>query len=400
MTLYVVASWGGDEQRAFEAMVRPWEQSTGNRVAYEGTRDLDQVLRSRVANGDPPDLAAVSGPIQLAQFARSGKLLSLDHVLSRPTLQSEYATSWLDLSSVNGHLYAVVIKANLRNVIWYDPSVLQATGVPFSLGSPPTTWTALAALTDQLNSAGGTRTPWCLGLESGVSSGSPGTEWIQDFLLRGAGPRAYADWVLGKLRWTDPRVMQAWQRFGAIVAQAYGGKDGVLATNFLKAGDPLFTTPPGCYLFHQAPSFTTAFLEDTPSAQPGSDFNFFDFPSIDPRYAAAEQVTGDLVSVFKDSPAARSLIAYLATAPAQAIWVRHGGALSANRLVPLTDYPDQLSQGAARILTAAQAVVFDAAVVLPPAVEAAFSKGVLDYVGNRASLPAILARLPAIGSSG
>src|SRR3954471_11030096 len=40
----VLASWGGSEQDAFMAMVKPFEDQTGVQVQYEGTRDLNAVL--------------------------------------------------------------------------------------------------------------------------------------------------------------------------------------------------------------------------------------------------------------------------------------------------------------------------------------------------------------------
>ena len=53
-------------------------------------------------------------------------------------------------------------------------------------------------------------------------------------------------------------------------------------TNFANAGDPLFTTPPGCLFLHQA-SFITglgAFATKTRL----TDYNFFPFPAINPTY--------------------------------------------------------------------------------------------------------------------
>ena len=44
------------------AMVKPFEDATGVRVQYEGTRDLNAVLTTRVQGGNPPDLAGLPGP--------------------------------------------------------------------------------------------------------------------------------------------------------------------------------------------------------------------------------------------------------------------------------------------------------------------------------------------------
>ena len=44
----VLGTWGGSEQESFLAMVKPFEDATGTKVEYEGTRDLNAVLTTRV----------------------------------------------------------------------------------------------------------------------------------------------------------------------------------------------------------------------------------------------------------------------------------------------------------------------------------------------------------------
>ena len=78
----------------------------------------------------------------------------------------------------------------------------------------------------------------------------------------------------------------------------------------------------------------------------GTDYNFFPFPDINAQYAGAVEGAGDLFGMFHDTPAAKSLMAYLVTAPAQDIWVKIGGALSANKNA--TDYPDDISKRSRR----------------------------------------------------
>ena len=76
----VIGTWGGDEQKAFLAMVKPWEDSTGNKVKYTGTRDINTVLTTGVASGVLPDLAGLPGPGQMSEFSKSGALKTLDRL--------------------------------------------------------------------------------------------------------------------------------------------------------------------------------------------------------------------------------------------------------------------------------------------------------------------------------
>ncbi len=90
--------------------------------------------------------------------------------------------------------------------------------------------------------------------------------------------RRLQPWWQGKTKWTDPAIKTAFQTFGDVVANSYGGATAVNATNFANAGDPLFKTPPGCLFLHQA-SFITG-LGGFKTATAGTDYNFFPFPDI------------------------------------------------------------------------------------------------------------------------
>ncbi|HEX2173687.1 MAG TPA: extracellular solute-binding protein, partial [Dehalococcoidia bacterium] len=104
----VLASWGGEEQDAFLAMVKPFEDQTGVRVEYEGTRDLGAILTTRVQGGNPPDVAGLPGPGQMAELARAGRLIDLGSVLDQPT-RSQYPPVWLQLGQVDGRQVGIFI---------------------------------------------------------------------------------------------------------------------------------------------------------------------------------------------------------------------------------------------------------------------------------------------------
>src|SRR5262245_13762424 len=120
-TVTVIGTWGGPEQDAFLKMVAPWEQATGAKVKYTGTRDLNTVLTTGVASGVLPDLAGLPGPGQMAEWADS--LVDLSTVLDVNTYTSETAAPLVELGKANGKLVGVFIKTALKGPIWYDPKV-------------------------------------------------------------------------------------------------------------------------------------------------------------------------------------------------------------------------------------------------------------------------------------
>jgi len=174
-----------------------------------------------------------------------------------------------------------------------------------------------------------------------------------------------------------------------VLGNTYGGGKTAVATNFGNAGDPLFANPPGCEFLHQA-SFITGFSQFK-SHTAGTDYNFFPFPDIDSQYAGAVEGAGDLFGMFHSTPAAKSLMKYLVTAQAQDIWVKAGGALSANKNA--TDYPDDISKRSAQILAGAKSFVFDASDSMPTAMNDAFWKAMVNLTNGSKTVDQVLADL-------
>jgi alpha-glucoside transport system substrate-binding protein len=386
-SLTVVGTWSGVEQASFLAMIQPWVNQTGVQVKYTGSRDINAQLAQGIQTGNLPDLAGLPGPGQMAEYQAAGKLVKLDDVIDINTYKANNSAGLVNLGMVNGSVYGVFIKAAVKGLIWYNPAV-----VDLSAGAPKT-WTDLTTLAT--TDASKAKATWCMGLESGSASGWPGTDWIEDFVLRTAGPDVYTQWYQGKVKWSDPKIKAAWQMFGDVVKASYGGSNYILSTNFGNGGDGLFAKPANCLFHHQASFITTfgGFAKGTP----GTNYDFFQFPDIDPAYSGAIEGAGDLFGMFHDTPAARSLIAYLVTPAAQSIWVGRGGALSPNKLV--NNYPDDISLRSGQLLANAKYFVFDASDNMPTAMNAEFWKEILVYVQDPTKLDSILADLDSVQAS-
>ncbi|MEJ2209617.1 MAG: ABC transporter substrate-binding protein [Anaerolineae bacterium] len=388
----VLAVWGGAEQDSFMAMIKPFEDATGVSIDYTGTRDLNAVLTTRVEGGNPPDLAGLPGPGQMAQYAQSGDLVDLSTVLDMSTYQNQYAQTWIDLASSNGKLVGIFMKASVKGLIWYDPKVWDSNSYQI-----PDTWDQMMTLSNNIKDAG--NTPWCVAVESGSASGWPGTDWLEDIVLRQSGKDVYDQWWQGQIKWTSPEIKKAWQTWGEIVAtdgMVYGGPNAMLSTNFGQVGDGLFTSPPNCYMVHQASFITSFFQDNTPGIQPVTDFDFFGFPNFQADAPVSTEMAGDLFGMFNNTPQAAALMRYLVTPEAQDIWVKRGGAISPNQDVPLSDYPDPLSKKAAERLTSAEVAVFDASDLMPQAMNDAFWQAILNYIQSPDTLDSILQNLDSV----
>ena len=389
----VLGVWGGTELDTFNAMVKPFQERTGVQVEFEATRDLDAVLTTRVAAGNPPDLAVLPSPGKMADLARQGKLVDLAGVLDLGAMKKSYAQGWLDLGSVDGKLVGIFPKADLKGLIWYDPKVVKAAG----LGASPRSFADLMAEANAAAAKG--VTPFAIGIESGAASGWVGTDWIENIFLKTYGPAKYKQWYEGKLAWTSPELKSVFQTWGQIVGNpklCFGGSQYILSTNFGTAFTPLFETPPKAY-FHFQATFIQGFItKQFPALKAGEDFSFFAFPPIKPEYTKSAEISGDLVGMFRKTPQSAAFIDYLTSPEAQSYWVKGGNGLSPNRNVALTDYPNALSKEAAQILTSAEFTVFDASDMMPSKMNTAFWSGIVSFASNPGDLDRILSELESV----
>ncbi len=397
-TVHVVAVWSGQEQANFMAVLKPFEDSTGIKVSYESTRDEDAILTSRVAAGNPPDLAAAPSPQLLTNFAKQGKVIALNDAVDMNALQANTAASWIKLGEPlnDGKLYQIFSWAAVKGLIWYNPKSFQSKGY-----NVPKSWDDLMSLQSQIKGSG--TTPWCLTVESGSATGWMASDWLKEIVLSQAGPDVYDQWVAGTIKWSSDPIKQAFQTFGKILGpndgNVYGGKQYIVATNFGDVGTPMFQSPPKCYMLNQASFITTFFTSANPSLQAGTDFNFFPLPDISSQYAGAHVVAGDSWSMFKDTPQARKLIQYLTTADAQAIWVKAGGKLAVNKQVPSSDYPDVLSKESAQIVVNTQVAKYDATDNMPADMKAAAWADLVKFIQDQGQLNSILAHLDSVQAS-
>lgn len=387
-TVSVLGVVVGEQQAKLEAALAPFEAATGIDVLYEGTDAFATLLPVRVESGSAPDIAMFPQPGLMQDFARSGQLQPLDEVIDPAVLAAAYPQDWIDLGKVEGDLYGIWYRASVKSLVWYNPKRFAAQGYEV-----PTSWDALTDLGDQIIADGGT--PWCLGMESGDATGWVGTDWVEDILLRTAGPAVYDQWTRHEIAFDAPPVKAAFERFGRIALdpeQVVGGPVGVISTPFGESPKGLFGDNPQCYLHRQANFIATFLPEDVVL---GEDVAVFPLPGIEPEFGLPVLVAGDVFGMFNDRPEARALMEYLTTPEPHEIWAGLGGFISPHRQVGRDAYPDVVTQQQAEILANAETVRFDGSDLMPGSVgTGTFWSGIVDYVGGE-NLDQVLAEIEA-----
>jgi len=340
-------------------------------------RDRPAYLATRLAAGNPPDLTLHPWLGLQAEWAKTHQIVCLEGLVD----PSELLDALKPLGYVNGKLFGLFVFPNIKSLVWYNKRQFEHKGY-----NPPRSWDGMLTLSNKIVADGGT--PWAIGLESGAASGWPGTDWIEDIMLRSAGPQIYDRWVNHEIPWTHPAVQRAFEYFGQIVLNpnyVLGGPTGALMTNFGDSPSALFTKPPRA-LMHRQATFIQGFIrKQNPDLLAGKDYDIFPFPPIDP--AVAERVPilvgGDVVNCFTRRPEVIELAKFLISKEAQKIWVKNLGELSSNKNTNPALFTNPITRKAWFILSNATVSRYDASDMMPGAVgTGTFWSGILDFVSG------------------
>ncbi|MFL5799187.1 MAG: extracellular solute-binding protein [Actinomycetota bacterium] len=407
VTVYTAFDPESSRPADFETQMRRFTQRTGIEVRLVGVPDFYTWLTENVAPKNPPDIAFFQQPTGLVKLARQGYLADLGGYLDVERLRSDTSPYLVSLGTVGhdgswpsdeGGTYGGFIHLSLKSLVWYPTPEFHAAGYEV-----PRTWDQLVALGDRMAADG--HTPWCMGWESGEdASGWPGTDWIEDLVLAGAGPQAYDRWTFHDLPFDSPEVRTAFERLGHVLfadRHVRGGTSGAASTSFAAAQTPMLADPPGCWL-HHFPSFAANFL---PRGAPGTQADVFPFPPITEGSPLAVTGGGEMVGAFADRPEVREVIRFMLGGDfGRGSLEFDDGLIMANRHFGLENYPPFWREQAALVHRALAADTFrhDASDLMPPEVGTGrFWKAMITYLTEGpASLDGILSDLDAAWPDG
>ncbi len=368
-TVTIMVPWSGTEFDAFYSLVQQFQkQHPSIKIEYLATRAQSEQLDAAVQAGHPPDLAVVPSIGTVGEYihpangrtglARLGGDGNID--------PSAFFEPFRGLMTLDGGVYVVPIKADVKSLIWYDSARSAA---------PPTTPDALRALSAERSDV------WCLGLDSGATSGWPGADAIADLVLEKDGADAYAGWLSGTTSWSSSQVRDAWSTWYGFIRKSDGDQPTkALTTPFGDATGSMASG--GCSYAHGA---LTAMGFPAKQVADG----VYDFAS--PSAGVPLQVSADFLGMFAtDNPGAKLLLDYLAEKSTQQAWVNYPGAdaFSAESAVAPSAYPTPVQQRIAALLqpNAGRTLCFSIADAMQPNLAAAFYQAVTAYVAEPSAL--------------
>jgi alpha-glucoside transport system substrate-binding protein len=387
-TISVLAVWTGAEGEAFQAVLDGFkEENPDVKVSYKAAAEPATVLSTSVEGGNPPDIAALPQPGFMTEFAQRGALKPID--FAEDAIKEGFSQSWLDLGTVDGKLYGLFFKGANKSTIWYNVPVFEDAGV-----EPAENWDDFLAAGDTIASSG--VPPYSIGGADGWTL----TDLFENIYLRQAGPEKYDQLTKHEIPWTDPSVTEALTEMGKLLQsdKIAGGTSNALQTDFPTSVTQVFADPPKAAQVLEGDFVGTNIATET-KAQPQTDYNVYAFPEINDS-GPMVMGGGDVMVMFKDNPAARALIEYLATPEAAEIWVEKGGFSSPNKNVDTSLYPDEFLKKTATDLANAEVFRFDMSDLMPGAFgsDALFTL-LQDFLKNPDDVPGIQKKLEAAAAS-
>ena len=311
--------------------------------------NVPTVLATAIAGGRPPDMADIAQPGYIKQLAQQGHLKPITY--ARATMAANFAPSWLQLGTFVGKLYALPFKVSNKSLYWYNVPAFKTAGV-----KPPKTWAQLTAAAKTLKASGTPAYSLC------GASGWTLTDMFENIYLRTFGLAKYNQLSGHKIKWTDASVGTALKTMGQVVGDSSnisGGSSGALQTDFPTCVTDAFGTPSKVAIVFEA-DFVAGAITSATKAKPGTDFNTAPFPAITPGPdASAVEIGGDSLVTFRDTPAIRAFVKFLATAPAAAAWAKVGGFATGNHNLSTAVYPNAIDKANQTLVASAKAVVFD-----------------------------------------
>ncbi|MFG6279187.1 extracellular solute-binding protein [Microbacterium sp. 5K110] len=374
----------GTEADALNQSFDQFTKDTGIKVVYTGDKSFEGNIVTKVSGGDAPDIAIVPQPGLLKTLIGTGEVQKASDAVSA-NVDEYWGEDWKSYGTEDGTFYAAPMLANLKGYVWYSPTKFAEWGVQV-----PKTFDELLTLTQTIQQKTGAA-PWCAGFASDAASGWPGTDWVEDMVLRQSGPEVYDQWVANEVKFTDPQIKQAFDAVGEILlnpAYVNAGFGDVKSINSTAFADVAAKVADGsCPMTHQASFLSANFLTvktaagETPTIAPDGDVYAFLLPGVKEGELAVEG-GGEFVASFSDDANVQKVVEFMSTPEFADARVKLGGVISANKGAdPSLASSEFLTEAMKTLQDPKTTLRFDASDLMPATVGAgSFWKGMVSWI--------------------
>ncbi len=377
----------GSEADALNSSFAQFTKDTGVKVEYTGDKSFEGNIVTKVTGGSAPDIAIVPQPGLLKTLVGTGQVKPATSNVTA-NVDKNWSPDWKAYGTIDGKFYAAPMLANVKGYVWYSPAKFKEWGV-----TVPKTWDELITLTKTIQQKTGTA-PWCAGFASGDASGWPGTDWVEDLVLRQSGPAVYDQWVANTVKFTDAPIKQAFDAVGQILlnpAYVNAGFGDVKSINSTAFADVAAKVADGsCAMTHQASFLSSNFLTvktkagAAPKVAADGDVYAFILPGITAGKSTVE-AGGEFVASFSDSPAVQKVLEYMSSPEFANARVKLGGVISANKNADPSLASSAFLTDAMKTLQDSNTTIrFDASDLMPAVVgSGSFWKGMVSWIDGK-----------------
>ena len=386
-TVTIYGADTGTEATELEASWATWAKQEGITIKYTGDKNFTANIATKIQGNALPDIAMFPQPGLLSSAVATGKVAQVDSA-TESSVKKNFSTDWIGYVTVNGKMYGTPLDASVKGFVWYSPSQFSQWGVQV-----PKTYADLLSLTQTIEQKTG-KPPWCAGFNSGDASGWPGADQLAEMVLADAGASTYDGWVKGTVKFTDPKIDDAFTQLGKIlkdpkyVNAGFGAVPSINSTAFGDVAIPLANGT--CAMTNQATfleaSFSTTKTASGAVPKVGPNGDIWAFPLPGPS-AGQSAVTGggDFAAAFNSNAATQKVMEYLSSADwaNSLITVKNASFISANKGVDSSKETDPLLKSAIETLQNSSTTFrFGADDAMPNVVETAFWTGMVDWVNG------------------
>jgi raffinose/stachyose/melibiose transport system substrate-binding protein len=212
ITLTMVQTFRKDQQERLQILkdhIRQLERNHPNLTFKLSTVEQrifrDEKLPAEMAAGDAPDIFDLFGGSDTERYAKAGRLLDLTEFLNKSGLKERFESGALEQFTVDGHIYGLP-RAGFAEGFYYNKKIFKKLGLKI-----PQTWDELLNVIQRTKQAG--YIPIALASKDAWAPGMI----MNAILVRHMGIDSFKGLMTGKVEWTSPRVVKAFQMFRGLI---------------------------------------------------------------------------------------------------------------------------------------------------------------------------------------
>lgn len=319
----VIFNWLGGSERemiikleeGFEAKHPEIDVKDINPAA--GGDDARGGIRTALLAGEEFDILINTWPSLEKEMVDNGLLRPLNDAWEQYGWSTALSDSWKNLSDHDGKTYGAYFIAGNRSGLWYRTDTMKEAGVD----EVPSEWDGFLASFVQLRDAGDL--PVFIGARSWAQ-----TEWFENALLKTAGTDFAGKLARHEAKWTDEPVKATFRNMRDMLrANCCADAETMLSTHWTDAADAVLKDGKAGYML--IGTWVNSRASNEYALTPGIDYDFVQFPTIDPANADAMSVDGKNLVIMENASnpeAAEKFIDYVLSPEGTAIIAEYGQA--------------------------------------------------------------------------